>query len=666
MNRYVIGIDTGGTFTDGVLLHYGTRKVVSTAKSLTTRDDLKKGVIKVLKKLEIKEDYNIKLVGISSTLATNSIAEGKARKVGLILIGYDQDLVESYGLIDKMSTQEIAFFQGGHNAQGAEAAALDVEGIQKWVNEKKDDVDAIAISSYFSPLNSDHEEAAFKIVQNCSDLPVVMAHQLSTKLDSIKRAATASINASLVAVMQDFIQAVQYSLKDLDIESPLMIVRGDGTLMPYTEAVKKPVETVLSGPAASAIGGRFLSENGSSLVIDIGSTTTDMALVKDSRVVISEEGAKVGETETAVEAAKIRTISVGCDSRIGYNEKKELSIGPDRVRALSQMAFHHEHVAEEIQNLNKGTFVKKNPYDVEYWYLHRPLEEEIFNSLSDKQKKVIELIQKPVRLSDLMRKVGVFHPTHLNMQDFIQQGKIECASLNPSDLLHVERAMDLWDRETAKAATDYYCNIYGKNRKEFIEGVFNKVIDMIVEEIILFLACQNINPSKMPGSIDGVWGKWMLHEILYSDNNFLSINADSRYPIIGTGAPAKHFLKKSAKLVNTKFVLPEFANVANAVGAVSGSVTEVREAIVFIQESQEQYTYVVKFEGKQKNFEEYQDACDYAEEKSRRLAREAAINAGATDPFIEVERKKEGSLTRYEARAIGNPKLSDRQDLEEE
>ncbi len=665
MNRYVIGIDTGGTFTDGVLLHYGTRKVVSAAKSLTTRDDLKKGVIKVLKKLYIKADYNIKLVGISSTLATNSVAEGKARKVGLLLIGYDKDLIESYGLIEKLSTREIAFFNGGHTAQGAEANPLDEEGIKQWVKENKDEVDAIAISSYFSPLNSDHEEKAFNIVQECSDLPVVMAHQLSTKLDSIKRAATASINASLVAVMQDFIQAVQYSLKDLGIEAPLMIVRGDGTLMPYTEAVKKPVETVLSGPAASAIGGRFLSNNGSSLVIDVGSTTTDMALVKDSRVVISEEGAKVGETETAVEAAKIRTISVGCDSRIAYDDKKELVIGPDRVRALSQMAMHHEHVAQEIQNLNKGSFIKQNPFDTEYWYLHNPLEEEIFRTLSDKQKRVIELVQKPIRLSELMKKMEVFHPDHLEISGFIQQGKLECASLNPSDLLHVERAMDLWDRETAKAATDYYCTIYKTNRKDLIESVFNKVVDMIVEEIILFLACQNINPSRMPGSIDGEWGKWMLHEILYSDNNFLSINADSRYPIIGTGAPARHFLKKAAKLVNTKFVLPEYADVANAVGAVSGSVTEIREAIVFIQESDEQYTYVVKFEGKRKNFEEYQDACDYAEEKSKKLAKEAAINAGATDPFVEVERKKEGSLTRYAARAIGNPKLSDRQDLDD-
>lgn len=663
MNRYVIGIDTGGTFTDGVLLQYGSRKVVSAAKSLTTRDDLKQGVIKVLQKLNLRPEYQIKLVGISSTLATNSVAEGKARKVGLMLIGYDQELIENYGLTGKLSTEEIAYFSGGHNAQGAELNTLDEESIEAWVKEKKEEVDAIAISSYFSPLNPEHEERAFEIVQKHSDLPVVMAHQLSTKLDSIKRAATASINASLVAVMQDFIQAVQVSLSDLGIDAPLMIVRGDGTLMPYTDAVRKPVETVLSGPAASAIGGRFLSRNGSSLVIDIGSTTTDMALVKDSRVVISEEGAKVGETETAVEAAKIRTISVGCDSRIAYDEKKEMKIGPDRVRSLSQMAIHHEHVAEEIQSLTKGSRITKNPYDAEYWYLHKPLGEELFHSLPDKQKYVIELIQKPYRLSDLMKKAGVFHPRQLNLDSFIQQGKIECSSLNPSDLLHVEGAMDLWDRETAKAATQYYCNMYDKNRKDFIEEAMNKIVDIIVEEIMIFLACQHINPSRMPGSIDGEWGRWMLHEILYSDNHYLSINADSRFPIIGTGAPARHFLKKAARLMNTKFILPEFSDVANAVGAVSGSITEIREAIVFIREDEEQYAYIVKHEGKTKSFEQYQDACDYALEISRKLAREAAIKAGATDPYVEVDHKIDGSLTRYQARAIGNPKLSSRQEL---
>ncbi|MFO8233972.1 MAG: hydantoinase/oxoprolinase family protein [Bacteroidales bacterium] len=658
MNRYVIGIDTGGTFTDGVLLQYDTRKVISTAKSMTTRDDLKRGVIKVLKKLNIRYDYNIKLVGISSTLATNSVAEGKARKVGLLLVGYDKDLLESYGLTDKLSTEEIAFFAGGHNAQGVELAPLDKEGIEKWIKENERQIDAVAISSYFSPLNPSHEEEVFEIIRENSSIPVVMGHQLSTKLDSIKRAATATINASLVAVMQDFIEAVQNSLKKLNIHAPLMIVRGDGTLMSYTDAVQKPVETVLSGPAASAIGGRFLSRQGSSLVIDMGSTTTDMALVKDSRVVVTEEGAKVGNTETAVKAARIRTISVGCDSRIAYNDKKEIQIGPDRIRPLSQIAMHHENVAEEINALQNASTVRKNPYDIEYLYLHKPMEDHEFEQLPDKQKRIIDLIQKPKRLTDILSEIGVFHPSHLGLDHIIQQGKVECASITPSDLLHVEKSMNLWDREVAKEATDYFCNIYGKSRKDFIEQVFNKIIDVIVEEIIIFLACQDTNPSQMPSAIDGEWGKWLLHEILYHHNNYLSIDVDSRYPVIGTGAPARHFLNKAAKLVHTKFILPEHADVANAVGAVSGSITEVRESIIFIREDDEQYSYIVKADGDTKSFEEFAEACEFAEEKSRTLSKEAATKAGASDPFIEIERKVEGSLTRYIARAIGNPKLS--------
>jgi N-methylhydantoinase A/oxoprolinase/acetone carboxylase beta subunit len=105
---------------------------------------------------------------------------------------------------------------------------LDTAAIEEWIKANEQDIDAVAVSSYFSPLNPEHEQAAFDIIQKHTSLPVVMAHQLSTKLDSIKRAATASINASLVAVMQDFIESVHQSMKAMDINAPLMIVRGDG------------------------------------------------------------------------------------------------------------------------------------------------------------------------------------------------------------------------------------------------------------------------------------------------------------------------------------------------------------------------------------------------------------------------------------------------------
>ncbi len=663
MKRYIIGINTGGTYTDGVLLEYTSRKLVSSAKSLTTRKDLKVGVIKVLKKLDIQPDYDIKLVGISSTLATNTVAEGKGRKVGLLLVGYNRDLVESYELSKNIPADQVGYFDGGHNAQGAEATHLDDKAIEKWVLAHQHEVDALAVSGYFSPLNSDHEERVFDIIQKKTSLPVVMAHQLSTKLDSIKRAATACINASLVAVMQDFIGSVHQSLEELKIDAPLMIVRGDGTLMPSEEAIQKPVETVLSGPAASAIGGRFLSGNSSGLVVDMGSTTTDMALVHNGQVTVSSKGARVGDCETAVKAARIRTISLGCDSRIHHNANYELLLGPDRIRPLSQLATRYDHVLQEFHDLNKSDKSTKKHTDIAYWALHRPVDETTYQSLNDTQKRALELIEKPCNLSKIIDKAGVYHVSQLGMDELLRQGTIECSGLTPSDLLHANRRLDLWNKEVANMALDYYCEVYGKGPKEFIDEVYNKITDTLVEEMIIFLACQDSGSSEMPVTVDGEWGRWMLEQILHSSNHFLSIDADSRYPVVGAGAPAKHFLKRAVRILNAKFVLPEHFEVANAVGAVAGSVAETRETMVFVRDQEDHYTYIARHEGRQTAFKDYDTCCEFAEEAARRLAKEAAVRAGASDCFVELERMVEGSLLRFSARAFGTPSLSKKNKL---
>ncbi len=664
MNRYVIGIDTGGTFTDGALLHYRTRKVISSAKTLTTRNDLKIGVINVLKKLKISDDYDIRLVGISSTLATNSVAEGKARRVGLILIGYDRGLVEDYNMQENLAASEVGYFDGGHNAQGAEKKPLDEEGIKKWVETYQHEVDAIAISSYFSPLNPDHEERAFEIIQEMTSLPVVMGHQLSTKINSIKRAGTASINASLVAVMHDFIGAVRKSLKEMKINATLMIVRGDGTLMPYEEAIQKPVDTVMSGPAASAIGGRFLSKKNNALVIDVGSTTTDMALVENARVVVSEEGARVGDTQTAVEAASIRTISLGCDSKITLDDYYNLVIGPQKVTPLSQLAIRFEHVANELYDLKNRTNMGIRLTEIEYWNLYRPPEDHVYKLLSGNHKKIIDFLRDgPKRLSQVVKALDVYHPGHLQCENLLQQGYIEISTLTPSDILHIDGNMNMWDTRAAEAALDYVCHFPKLKKSRFIRQSIEHIINVIVEEIIIFLACQDNKTSEMPTRIDGEWGRWMLRETLRGQNDFLAVNLDSRVPIIGTGAPAEYFVKQAAKIVNAHFILPEFSEVANAIGAISGSLMEIKEAIVFVRQSEDKHTYMVQF-GKEKfEIEDFEEACEFAEDKVKDKARKAVIHAGAEDPYVEVKVKKEGSLQRYIARAVGNPKISEKQQI---
>lgn len=656
---FVVGIDTGGTYTDSVLLDYKTRTIITFGKTLTTREDLTIGIIKSLKKLRIKDPAKIKLVGISSTLATNSIAEGKAKQTGLLLIGYDRDLVSSYGLQKKFPTKNINYFRGGHTSQGEEKEPLDLKGIKAWVIKHQSDLEALAISSYFSPLNPSHEEQAFEAIRKICSLPVVLGHQLSTKLDSIKRATTACLNASLVAIMQEFIEAVRESLKDQGIHAPLMIVKGDGSLMPYTEAVHKPVETIISGPAASAIGGRFLSGCGNALVIDVGGTTTDMALINNFEITISEEGARVGEIETAVKAARIRTIGLGCDSRISFGPGSQVQVGPERVVPLSRLASRFPRVKKEILNLKKKRILDWRPTDTEYWFLYKEIDPEKLSSEDLRHNELLQLLNKgPLSLTELLKKADVYHPVQLNADHLIHRGYIEHSTLTPTDLLHVNGQMNKWDTKVALQAVECACEIYEKNRRTFVEETLDLMAASMVEEAVIFLARQ-IKEDLLPKQLEGSWGKWLFEEALTGKNPFLSVTIASRFQIIGIGAPAEIFIKRVSDTLKAPFVLPDHAPVANAAGAVAGSIMVEKEAIIYLQETEDARTYVVQIEGEATRFMEMEDARTYAEKIVLKLARDGAIAFGAVDPQVVIEDITEGALRRILARAVGNPKLSE-------
>jgi len=655
MRRTVIGIDTGGTFTDGVLMRFATREVLSTAKVLTTHHDLKEGVIHAIDALEVADVDQVKLVGISSTLATNAIAEGKNRSVGLLLIGHDRELMERFGLHDKLGTGRIAYASGGHNSRGAPLADLDEATIIEWIDEIAHGVDAVAVSGYFSPLNPEHELRAQRLIRARSELPVVLGHQLSTKLDSVRRAATATLNASLVAVMQEFVDAVRDSLRARKIRAPLMIVRGDGTLMPYREAVRKPVETILSGPAASANGACFLTDKRDMLVLDMGSTTTDMALVDDGRVVVSNEGARVGATRTSVESARILTLGMGCDSRIAVDRDGQLSVGPGKIVPISLFGAQEADVARRITALADQTAASWRATDVEYWFIYR---EPDADELDRDEARVLDVLAGgPICLTELMDACGVYHQNQLRVQNLFDSGVLGAAGLTPTDLLHVNGEMDLWHEAVAHQAVKVFCQTVGKNRRAFVDGTLDLMVRTIVEEALIFLACQE-RSDEMPVRLDGKWGRWLFDEMIDGTNRFVSVNVDSRYPLVGVGAPAKFFINRVAQILSAPFVAPPHYEVANAVGAVSGLVMEVCEAIAFERDTEGTRCSVVKIGGETRTFAEWDAACEYAEEESHRQAWQAASDAGAVDPHVEIIRRQEGGLHRFRARAVGNPSLA--------
>lgn len=656
---YVIGIDTGGTYTDGVLLDYRSRRVMASAKTLTTREDLTIGIIEVLRSLQIEDPSKVKLVGISSTLATNSIAEGKGRRVALLLIGYDLDLIRSYGLESKFPTQDLAYFRGGHTSQGEEAEPLDLESIREWVRAVRTEVDALAISSYFSPLDPSHEERAFQAVREICPLPVVLGHQLSTKLDSIKRATTACLNASLVAIMQEFIEAVRTSLRDQGIHAPLMIVRGDGSLMPYTEAAQKPVETILSGPAASAIGGRFLSGQGSALMVDIGGTTTDLALMENFQMTVSEEGARVGAIETAVKAARIRTAGIGCDSRLTFGPGSAVQVGPDRVVPLSRLASRFPRVERELLGLGNKRVLDRRATDVEYWFSHRKVTQEQVPWATPQQWSLLEILAEgPVSVTRILAERKVHHKIQLDAEPLLRQGLVEQATLTPTDLLHVSGQMALWSVEAAQQVVAFACSVHERDPRTFVNEVLDHVVSRMVEECVIFMARQT-QQLRLPEQVDGAWGRWFVDEAFSGKNPFLSVSIASRFPVIGIGAPAGVFVKRVAEALRAPFILPPHAHVANAVGAVAGSVMVDREALVYVQETETARAFVVQIEGESARFLEAEEAYEHAEGVVAKMARDAALAAGAAEPQVVVEHTTDGALRRIRARAVGNPKLSE-------
>jgi N-methylhydantoinase A/oxoprolinase/acetone carboxylase beta subunit len=668
----VLGIDTGGTYTDGVLLEYETRRVLAAHKSLTTKRDFSIGIENVIEGIHMADPGAIKMVSISTTLATNAIAEGKGKRVALLLIGYDPDLISTFKMESRFATPHYFFFDGGHDLYGREKKALDLAAILAKVSEIKAVVDAIAVSSYFSPLNPEHENRVYKAISSICDLPIVLGHQLSTKLGSIERATTAALNASLLAVLQDFVIAVRCAMERRQIDAPLMVVRGDGTLMSDEFAARTPVETIHSGPAASAIGGRFLSHLDDALVVDVGGTTTDIALIERGQVSVSEEGAIVGteqgDYKTSVKAANLLSIALGGDSHITLGHEKEIVIGPERVTPLAYLAAKEPRVEKQLKALALRTWSQATPDWLEYWFLLREPQEGNHRGLPlrPRERELVDLLRDgPQPVPEILRQLKLLHVAQVGIQELLRQEVVGKAGLTSTDLMHIEGRYDVWDVEASAMAWKVFCQFQFKDPDELRQEVWTRMSETILHAIVTFLSGRPFPLADRQRSLDGAdkdVGRWFFYNSLYKTHPYLETSIRLRQPIIGIGAPAGIFLPPVAQALHTELILPEYHHVANAVGAIAGSVMVEEEILVYPQLSRsglEVLGYYVQASDERCEFAELGSALAHARALSRERALGAAIRSGADNPQVTIQERTDGLDTiRIRAKAMGNPRLA--------
>lgn len=659
----VLGIDTGGTYTDGVLLEYETRRVLAAQKSLTTKRDFSIGIENVIEGIQIEDPSAIRMVSISTTLATNAIAEGKGKRVALLLIGYDRDLIDRFKMAERFATPNYFFLDGGHDLYGREKKPLDLPGILAKINEVKGKVDAIAVSAYFSPLNPEHEQRAYKAISSVCDLPVVLGHQLSTRLGSVERATTAALNASLLAMLQDFVIAVRRAMERRQIDAPLMVVRGDGTLMSDEFAARTPVETIHSGPAASAIGGRFLSRLDEALILDVGGTTTDIALIEQGQVTVSEEGATVSDYKTSVKAANLLSIALGGDSHIIWGHEKNLVIGPERVTPLAYLAWKYPYVKQQLKALAMRAWSQAAPDSLEYWFLLREPQEG--QPKGQRERDLVEFLRdRPRPVPEILKHLGVLHAAQVGAGELMRQEVIGKAGLTSTDLMHIEERYEAWDAEASAHAWKVFCQYQFRDPDELRRQVWSQMSEMIVHAVVTFLSERPLELRDRQRSLEGAdrdMGRWFFYNSLYRAHPHLETTIRLHQPIIGIGAPADVFLPAVAEALHTDLILPAHHEVANAVGAIAGSVMVEEELLIYPKLSRdglEVFGYYVQAHDVRHEFEELGTALAHARDLSRERALGAALRSGADNPQVTMEEQTDGLDTyRIRAKAIGNPRL---------
>lgn len=630
-----LGIDTGGTFTDAVLIR-DEAQVVAKAKSLTTRHDLALGIGRAIDAvLQGHEAGEIGLVSLSTTLATNALVEGQGGRVALISIGFDEADLKRAGLTEALRGDPVIAIAGGHGHSGHETAPLDLDALQRGLAAMRDQVGAFAVAGHFAVRNPAHELAVAEAVRAATGRPVTCSHQLSARLNGPKRAMTAVLNARLIAMIGHLVAAAEKLLLERRIAAPLMVVRGDGALVSAAFARERPIETILSGPAASLVGAGWLTQVADAVVSDIGGTTTDVAVLRQGRPRIDPDGASVGGHRTMVEAVAMRTTGLGGDSEvqvIAQGMSSALVLGPRRRVPVALMAqdwpeLVHEtldaQLASERSGEMDGQFVL--PVLREGRNLSGLTEREgaLIAVLGERVMPRGELIRSRVDIGALDRLVG--------------RGLVQIAGFTPSDAAHVLGLHQGWDRAAADKAARLFARQRG-NSGEVIAPDAGAMARMVVAqltrqtaEILLETALAEDgyeHPEKLARHVLSAAGM-ARHERTARLLTGLAL------PLVGLGASAGTYYGAVAERLSTQAILHEHADVANAIGAVVGQVRVTVRLVVTVPSEGRFRVHSPEFPA---DFTDAETALAAAQAAAGRMAEAQARAAGAGELRLEFSR----------------------------
>jgi len=414
---------------------------------------------------------------------------------------------------------------------------------------------------------------------------VTCGHELATSLGAPRRALTASLNARMIPFIQDLIQAVRDILQQLNIQAPLMIVKGDGSIVNADTALVHPVTTILSGPAASVIGACALSGSRNAIIADMGGTTTDIAIVTNGQPELASEGARVGDWQPMVETVKVYSIGLGGDSEVRFYGGS-IALGPRRVVPLSLLALQYPKVLKRLQaHLDDGPTPRHNRF-----VTRLESNQALINQFTPIEHQAWEMLEHgPAEMETLVFENQDVAKALARLE---RKGMVIYSGFTPSDAAHVLGHNSHWSVEGAKLASQIWArqmrHLYGfgswekGNSQEPAQRVFTLMNDAICQTLLeAGLHQENLLNEARSRNLAGLMGKLILKNGEKDDDNALfGINFGKSHSLVAVGAPAATYYPLAAKSLSLDLILPQYGHVANAVGAVMGSVVQRSEIII--------------------------------------------------------------------------------------
>jgi len=634
-----IGIDTGGTYTDAVACDIQTGQILAKGKVPTTASDLLICISAAFNCLPEELVQKAELIVLSTTLATNACVENKGGLAKLVILGTTKDVMmridaaKNYGI----KSDTVLCIDSQSSFDGRKVDEPDWEKLIEDNLEWFSDAEALSIAEIYARQNGAVcEKNAKPLFESRFGVPVIAANEIVNDLNVMERGATALLNARLLPIICKLIDSVNDTLDSRNISTKSFAVRSDGSMMSNELLLMRPVETILSGPAASVLGGCRLAEEPNCLIIDMGGTTTDISIIKSGIPKMADKGIHIADWTTQVKGLYVDTFALGGDSAFRL-EDGALVLKNRRVEPVSFAAQNHPEVLTELRRLANSDKHYHRDFH-EFLYLAKMPED--LSKYTESEINLMRILQSGCRMIDTFKESEGIDKYRMNSERLEAQSIVVRCGLTPTDIMHIKGDFTQYNSDAAKLMVKHFVfELSGKRFMKFVEDseiypfadkAYDTVEKKLYDNVVRILLADKFPKtfdeglsSQVQALVDASWVSGKLPD-------FLVGSFETSAALVGVGAPIHIFLPKVAEALGTRCVIPEHAEVANAVGAALADISVEKTVEVHrILESDGIYYFHVYAPSGSFRFRRYEEARDKALEQVKIEAVKEARMRGA-------------------------------------